>query len=307
VARASFTADGIPAGSLAVMGGALDAVERVLQAHLRPGDPVAVEDPGFTGVLDLLAALGLPVLPVALDALGARPAELRAALGKGARAVVLTPRAQNPTSTAWDEARTRELSRVLDAFPNVVVIEDDHAGAVAGTPMRTTCTRPRPAWAVVRSVSKSLGPDLRLAVVAGDAVTIGRVEGRQAVGAGWVSHLLQETVAALWSDPAVTRGLRAAASAYAERRGFLIEALAAQGIAAVGLSGFNVWIPVAEEAAVVAHLAARGYAVRPGERYRIRSGPGVRVTVATLTRRQAERFAVCWAGLRAGPARPTHA
>ena len=34
---------------------------------LRPGDLVAVEDPSYTGVLDLLAAMGLVTEPVAID------------------------------------------------------------------------------------------------------------------------------------------------------------------------------------------------------------------------------------------------
>ena len=81
-------------------------------------------------------------------------------------------------------------------------------------------------------------------------------------------------MAALWSDPAAT-GPRcaAAAEAYAEPAPALVEALAAHGIAAHGRSGLNVWVPVREEAATVAHLAAAGWAVRAGERYRMQSPP----------------------------------
>ena len=99
----------------------------------------------------------------------------------------------------------------------MLVIEDDHAAEVAGA-AALTVTAGRSKWAAVRSVSKTLGPDLRLAVLAGDPVTIARVEGRQALGPGFVSYLLQETVAELWRDPATGRLLESAAAAYASRR-----------------------------------------------------------------------------------------
>jgi hypothetical protein len=72
----------------------------------------------------------------------------------------------------------------------------------------------------------------------------------------------------------------------------LIEALAGHGIAATGRSGLNVWIPVREEAATVAHLAARGWAVRAGESYRLKSPPAIRVTIATLTARETVQLAI---------------
>jgi DNA-binding transcriptional MocR family regulator len=271
--------------------GALDGIERVLQVHLRPGDRVAVEDPGYSAVFDLLSALGLVPAPVALDERGVVPAELRRVLAAGARGCVLTPRAQNPTGAAWDQARARELRAVVDAYPQVLVIEDDHAGKVAGVPAFTLSPRGRERWAVVRSVSKSLGPDLRLAILAGDPGTVARVEGRQALGSGWVSHLLQETVAALWSDPAVERRLVKAAGTYGRRRRALIAALARRGVAAEGRSGLNVWVPVAEEGAAIAALAGAGWAVRAGEPYRIRSGPAIRITVAGLRDDEIERLA----------------
>jgi DNA-binding transcriptional MocR family regulator len=144
---------------------------------------------------------------------------------------------------------------------------------------------------VVRSVSKSLGPDLRVAVVAGDARTLARVEGRQNLGIRWVSHILQQLVAALWRDKSVQKQLAAAARVYAERRDALVQALRARGLEAHAASGLNVWIPLRDEAAVVNAMLRRGWAVNAGERYRIRSGPAIRVTVATLAAGDAETFA----------------
>ena len=99
-ARASLTADGVPAEHFAVTAGALDGIERVLTAHLRPGDRVAVEDPGWANLLDLLAALGFSAEPVRVDDDGPLAADVARALRRGVRAVVVTTRAQNPTGAA---------------------------------------------------------------------------------------------------------------------------------------------------------------------------------------------------------------
>ena len=291
LARAQLAADGIPAPALAIVGGALDGIERVLAAHLRPGDSVAVEDPGFVRAYDLLRPLGLHLEPFAVDDVGPVPDDVERTLRAGAQALIVTPRAQNPTGAALSEARASELRELLRVRDDVLVVEDDHAAGVAGAPAYSLTTPERERWATVRSVSKSLGPDLRLAVLAGDPTTVARVEGRQLVGTGWVSRILQQTVAAFWSDPTVHELLARAEEAYAARRTALIKALGRRGIAARGRSGLNVYVPVAEEARVVATLLRRGWAVTPCERWRIASPPAIRITTATLEVEEVERFA----------------
>jgi DNA-binding transcriptional MocR family regulator len=152
-------------------------------------------------------------------------------------------------------------------------------------------------------VSKSLGPDLRLALLAGDATTVARVEGRQALGAGWVSHVLQAAVASLWTKTATDRRLRDAAQSYTRRRRALVEALGRHGLTAHGRSGFNVWVPVREEAATIAGMGAAGWAIRAGEPYRIQSPPAVRITISSLTLEEVPRVAAALAGTQAATGR----
>ncbi len=281
LAAEQFAADGIDAASLAVTGGALDAIERVLATWLTPGDRVIVEDPGHAVTFDLLAAMGLSAVPVPVDELGIRPAELAAALARGAGALIVTPRAQAATGAAWDAGRAAAVAGLLRRYPGTAIIEDDHAGPVAGAPSFTACAG-LDRWVTVRSVSKSLGPDLRLAVLAGDEVTVARVAGRQALGTGWVSYQLQELVADMWADPSVGRALRAAAATYAARGAALRAALRGHGITATGRSGFTCWVPVPDEEGVASRLAAAGWAVAPGQRFRVAAPPGVRISFAAL-------------------------
>ena len=290
LAVGQLAADGIDAASLTVTGGALDAIERVLATWLTPSDRVIVEDPGHAVTFDLVAAMGYAVVPVPVDDWGIRPAELDHALTRGADALIITPRAQAATGAAWDAGRAGGIAEVLRRYPSVGVIEDDHAGPVAGVPaLSVSAARDR--WAVIRSVSKSLGPDLRLAVLAGDEATITRVAGRQALGTGWVSYQLQEMVADMWTDPSVVRSLRTAADVYARRRGALRSALRRHGITASGRSGFTCWVTVSDEDGVASSLAAAGWAVAPGQRFRIAAPPGVRISSARLEQADAVPFA----------------
>ncbi|MFD5847380.1 aminotransferase class I/II-fold pyridoxal phosphate-dependent enzyme [Streptomyces chartreusis] len=301
IARARLDADGVPEGPLAVASGSLDAIERVLGVHLKPGDTVAVEDPGWGSLLDLIPALGLRTVPVGVDDEGPLPDDVRRALDSGARALIVTDRVQNPTGAVVSSTRARALRSVLRQHPEILLIEDDHGYGIVDLPVHPLAGTTRH-WAFVRSVAKAYGPDLRLAVLTGDEVTVDRVRGRQRLGAGWVSRLMQRAVVRLWSDGAVDPA--AVAAAYAERRDLLIRALAEHGVQAHGRSGLNVWIPVPDETGAVARLLHAGWAVSPGARFRTSSPPGIRVTTSTLTEAEAAPLAAAVAtAVGPGPTR----
>lgn len=301
IARARLDADGVPEGPLAVASGSLDAIERVLGVHLKPGDTVAVEDPGWGSLLDLIPALGLRTVPVGVDDEGPLPDEVRRALDSGARALIVTDRVQNPTGAVVSSTRARALRSVLRQHPEILLIEDDHGHGIVDLPVHPLAGTTRH-WAFVRSVAKAYGPDLRLAVLTGDEVTVDRVRGRQRLGAGWVSRLMQRAVVRLWSDGAVDPA--AVAAAYAVRRDLLIRALAEHGVRAHGRSGLNVWIPVPDETGAVARLLHAGWAVSPGARFRTSSPPGIRVTTSTLTDAEAAPLAAAVAtAVGPGPTR----
>jgi DNA-binding transcriptional MocR family regulator len=281
-ARAALGADGVPAEHLAVTGGALDGIERVLTAHLRPGDTVALEDPAWPNLLDLLAAVGLSVESVRIDDDGPLTADVTAALRRGARAVLVTSRAQNPTGAAVSAQRAHALrSALADRADDVLVVEDDHGAGISGAPLHSLAGSTRH-WAFVRSASKAYGPDLRLAVLAGDRRTVERVLGRQRLGPGWVSHLLQDLTVGLWCDEAAARLVRDAETVYARNRTVLCSALAERDVVARGRSGLNIWIPVPDETAAVTRLLTAGWAAAAGARFRIRTPPGIRITISDV-------------------------
>jgi DNA-binding transcriptional MocR family regulator len=313
--------------------GAVDATERLLNAYLSRDDAVAVEDPCFLASIGTLRVNGLRGVPVAVDQAGMRPESLRAALAGGVRAVVCTPRAHNPTGTSVTGERAAELRAVLAGYPQVPVIEDDHFSAVSAVPYRRVTPPSTVRWALVRSVSKFLGPDLRLALVAADEETAGRLERRLYAGTMWVSRLLQHTAYQLLVDPAVSELHARARTAYARRGRRLVAELRARSVAvpsAYRPDGLNVWIDLATGArtlvdarraadtrratdartivnarTVVDALARRGWAVRPGGLFAVGSHErqALRVTTATLTEEHARRFADDLAALLADPHR----
>ena len=261
--------------------GALDGIDRLLATHTRPGDKVAIEDPAWGNALDSLASRGLTAQPMRVDDEGPDPADLRAALAAGARAVIVTTRAQNPYGAVVSPRRAALLRAELAAYPEVLTIDDDHGADLTPGVPHVLCGATK-RWGYLYSASKSYGPDLRIAILVGDDDSTDRVAGQLRHTARRVSGVMQEIWAAALANPEHDAVLVRAAETYTENRRALIGELARRGIEGHGETGLNVWIPVPDETAAATGLLARGWAVSPGSWFRVRTGPGVRVTVAGL-------------------------
>lgn len=273
-----------PVESLTVTNGALDALDRIFGTLLSFGDRVAVEDPGFPPIIDLLEHYGAEPVPVAMDREGLRPEALAGALGRHPIALVLQPRAQNPTGISMTADRAAALARVLQrAGEDTLVVEDDHSGEISAAPDVTLATQLPDRVLHVRSYAKSHGPDLRIGALGGPRELVDRVVARRLLGAGWTSRMVQSILFDLLTDPASVERVQEARTAYADRQRVLAAALTEEGLRMTAADGLNLWLPVRDERAALVHLATEGIRVAPGTPFVLRPGAAhVRVTVAGL-------------------------
>ncbi|HWG22849.1 aminotransferase class I/II-fold pyridoxal phosphate-dependent enzyme [Actinospica sp.] len=301
-ATSATVAELVTQAKLVPVFGALDGVDRLLATHTRPGDKVAIEDPAWGNLLDLVAARGITAQPMRIDDEGPDPVDLRAALAAGVRAVIVTTRAQNPYGAVVSPRRAAMLRAELAAYPDVLTIDDDHGADLTPGAPQVLCGATHQ-WAYLYSASKAYGPDLRIAVLVGDEDSADRVAGQLRHTSRRVSGVMQNLWAAALADAKHDAVLAKAAQTYAANREALIGELARRGVTAHGETGLNVWIPVPDETAAATGLLARGWAVAPGSWFRVRSGPGIRVTIAGLRPGEAPELAEAVAGaLRRGGA-----
>ncbi|GAA1846108.1 aminotransferase class I/II-fold pyridoxal phosphate-dependent enzyme [Microbacterium koreense] len=279
---------------ITVTSGAADAVERLLAQSLTRDDAVALEDPCFLASIHTVRLAGYRPVAVPIDEEGMTVAGLRAALEQGVRAVVHTPRAQNPTGASVTAERATQLRAVLAEHPYVLVIEDDHFSMLSRQPFVSIVGANHRRWALVRSVSKFLGPDMCLAVTASDPDTADRLAMRLTPGTTWVSHLLQRLTHALVTDTTSRAQIDAAGSHYAARNRAFAERATSAGLPARARDGLSLWVELPIAARTVAErLMRRGWLVRSGDDFSLSgddSSHHVRLTVHDLDDADAERL-----------------
>ena len=218
---------------------------------------IAVEDPGWPQLRNAARRAGLDPLSVPVDGEGIVVAALRRL---PARAVLVSPAHQFPQGVVLSAARRAALlawARDRDA----VILEDDYdaeyrydrrpVGALQGLdPLRV---------AYLGSVSKTLGPGVRLGWAVPPAPLLAAVLGLRACGDPPPATLDQLTLAQLIETGSLDRHLRRTRATYLTRRDALLASLAEHlpGASAEGVeAGLHLLVRLPDDADEVALVAA---------------------------------------------------
>jgi len=260
----------------------------------------------------MLDVLGAEIVPLELDEEGVTVTSLTRALKLGPAAVVLQPRAQNPTGVSLSPGRAESLARAVRRVrSSAIVVEDDHSGAISACPDVSLGAWLPDQLVHVRGFSKSHGPDLRIAAVGGPATVLDRLVARRMLGTGWTSRMLQTILLDLLVEPRSVEAVERARRTYAARQAEVCAALAGHGLDAVVPDGINLWLPVADERAALVQLTTAGIRAAGGSPFLAASSDGagsdgdhVRVTTGLVEVHEASHLAAALAAAtRAGAVR----
>jgi DNA-binding transcriptional MocR family regulator len=275
-----------PEAFLATNGG-YNAIYSLLHALVMPGSFIAIEDPTPMRLLDILEDLGAQILPVHCDAHGPIPASLAEALLKKPAVFLFQPRTHSITGRHVSAGRFAELATVLKGS-DTLIVEDDGIGDISTRPPDSLGRHFPDRVIHIVSYSKTLGPDLRLAVLSSSLRIVEQIQSYRSFSAGWSSRVLQSAVAWLLTDAGTAAHMDIARKIYRQRRDALQSALASRGIALPEGEGLCLWVPVQSEQFALVTLAARGIAVLAGKKCSVRPINYIRVATSILKDRQDE-------------------
>ena len=247
--------------------GAQQAVDLVARVLVEPGECVAVEEPGYPPVRNLMRSLGARVVGVPVDDEGL----VIDALPRNARLVYTTPSHQFPMGVAMSLTRRRALVEWA-ARHRAAVIEDDYDTEFRYTPrplepLQTLDRHGRVIY--VGTFAKTMLPLLRTGfLVAPASLRPALLAARQL--SDWHGDRPTEAALADFLDEGfLARHVRRAGTVYAERRAALLTTVEAQladwFIPAPSAAGLHVALRVRPDVTMdLAALVRRAYAADVG-------------------------------------------
>jgi GntR family transcriptional regulator/MocR family aminotransferase len=271
------------AGRLMVTGGSQMGLDLVARTLLKPGDRVAVEDPGYPPAWVTLRAAGAVLLPLPVDAGGLRLEALEAELLRAPlRALYCTPQHQFPTTVTLEPGRRRRLLE-LAARHRFAVIEDDYDCEFpfdGSTVLPLASADPGGVVVHLGSLSKVLAPGLRIGFATGPAQVLEGLARRRCSADRQGNQVLERALAELLEDGELQRHVRKMFRVYRTRRAALAEALRSLlgGVVEFSLptGGMGIWAavdPAVDVAAWTARALARGVLPESGIQFDFHGRP----------------------------------
>jgi len=193
----------LPGDDLLITNGCQQALDLIGRVLLRPGDPVAVEDPIYPGLKNLLGGMGARLIGIPVGAEGIEIEHAERVLSRERpRFVVVTSNFQNPTGTTLPRAARREVLALAHAT-GVPVIENDAYGDLRyqGQPIPSLKQLDERAGTVlVRSFSKVSFPGLRVGWVLGPKPLIERLRHAKEAADLHTDQLSQAVLLEFWES-----------------------------------------------------------------------------------------------------------
>lgn len=200
--------------------GAQQALDLLTRVVVRPGDVVAMEEPGYPPARAAFAAQGATVVSVPVDAYGI----VTASLPKQACLVYVTPSHQFPLGVPMSLERRIELLEWAQQN-RAVIIEDDYDGEFRfeGRPMESLKSLDRAGLvAYVGTFSKTIFPELRVGYMVPPRSLNGAVLKAKQIGDWHSCTLTQTALARFMLDGDFARHLRRIHKQYEARRDMLV-------------------------------------------------------------------------------------
>jgi DNA-binding transcriptional MocR family regulator len=169
--------------AILIVNGAQQGLDLITRALVDPGDPVAVEDPSYSGALTLLRAYRARLLDVPLDAEGPDTKILKAAFREKPKFFYTIPDFQNPTGKLYSPARRHEIVSAAVAAGVPVVEDAFDADLLVEGELPPPLAALAPSHVIhLGTISKALFPGVRVGWIAGPKELIHRLAALKRVG-----------------------------------------------------------------------------------------------------------------------------
>jgi DNA-binding transcriptional MocR family regulator len=208
-----------------ITNGSQQAIDLVARVFLEPGDRVVMENPTYTGAVQLFQLHGARLAGVPVDNEGIRPDRLEEILRVGrAKLLYLIPNFQNPTSGTMSLARRRRLLEIASRH-RVPILEDDFGGDLRyeGEAIPSLKALDRSDGVIyTSSFAKKLLPGLRIGWMAAPREVAEKLVCVKQITDWSTSQLLQGGLHEFCRRGEMERHLRRVLAVYRERRDAMV-------------------------------------------------------------------------------------